>query len=101
MYRQRVTNPLNPLLPVNIFGTTHVRSYDPGYSPAFALSDYCGFTLTFAKFPAFRPDNALSQYVKERANQFPDPTFLPQADRCAGCWMPLWPQVVAGQVFCL
>jgi hypothetical protein len=35
---EAVTNPLNPLLPVNIFGTIHVEFYNWGYWPANAFS---------------------------------------------------------------
>jgi hypothetical protein len=69
MYRQRVSNPCNPLLPVNYFGTTHVGSYEPGISPANAFSDF-----DWLQFPSqnFLPkqNNVSSPDVKEHTLPF-------------------------------
>ena len=49
------------------FGNTHVVSYDTGISACPGAFGSCGFTLTFAGFPAFWQSNAFSLYVKQLA----------------------------------
>ena len=72
-YRQRVTNPLKSFLPVYIyFGTTSVRSYDPGprLPSRFRLSRIYAH---LRKISGFWPDNVLSPHVKKRSLFFPKP----------------------------